>query len=50
MTVDASRSCLGLEACGDPADSGRKGSPDRDRAPSPARKKRVGWFAGASLG
>src|ERR1700724_4784772 len=35
---------------GDPADSGCEGSPDRDRAPNLARKQRVRWFAGASLG
>jgi integrase len=33
---------------GDPADSGYEGSPDRDGAPSLARKERVGWFVGAS--
>src|SRR6266481_3714244 len=52
MTVDASRSCLGLRnlhRIGDPADSGCEGSPDRDRAPSLAQQQRVRWFAGASL-
>jgi len=52
MTVDASRSCLGLGPASDrndPADSGGEGSPDRDRAPSLARKSHVGWFAGASI-
>jgi hypothetical protein len=39
-----------LRRVGDPADSGCEGSPDRDRAPSLARQKRVGRFAGASLG
>ena len=38
-----------LRRIGDPADSGCEGSPDRDRAPSLARKKHVDWFAGASL-
>src|SRR5215475_3943988 len=38
-----------LRRIGDPADSGCEGSPDRDRAPSLARKKLVGWFASASL-
>src|SRR5712671_6056256 len=39
-----------LRRIGDPADSGCEGSPDRDRAPSLARKSHVGWFAGASFG
>src|SRR6516164_1460421 len=38
-----------LRRIGDPADSGCEGSPDRDRAPSLARRQHVGWFAGASL-
>jgi hypothetical protein len=39
-----------LRRIGDPADSGCEGSPDRDRAPSFARKEHVGWFASASFG
>src|SRR5271169_5691501 len=50
MTVDASRSCLGLATCvgGDgPADSGCEGSPDRGRASGAARKWVAKSIAGA---
>jgi hypothetical protein len=51
MTVDASRSCLGLatSGIGDPADSGGEGSPNRGHASGAARKSPMGNFAGTSF-
>ena len=51
MTVDASRSCLGLATCVGPMARQIVVARVLLTAPAPslARKQHVGWFAGASL-